>query len=101
MKQASRRMPSSNVLSKIITPSAIRKKIMPAKFSAKQSSKDGHAVVHETSAGGVVFHRTTRDIQFAVILDSYNHWAFPKGRVEGSEYLEEAAARETMEELGL
>ncbi|MFC1788206.1 NUDIX domain-containing protein [Patescibacteria group bacterium] len=35
------------------------------------------------------------------MLDSYKKWTFPKGRVEAGEYLEEGAARETMEELGL
>ncbi len=33
--------------------------------------------------------------------DSYKKWTFPKGRVEKGELIEEAAARETLEELGL
>ncbi len=33
--------------------------------------------------------------------DSYEKWTFPKGRVEKGESIEEAAARETLEELGL
>ncbi len=33
--------------------------------------------------------------------DSYKKWTFPKGRVERGELIEEAAARETLEELGL
>jgi ADP-ribose pyrophosphatase YjhB (NUDIX family) len=33
--------------------------------------------------------------------DSYDKWTFPKGRVEKGEVLEEAAARETLEEIGL
>jgi len=33
--------------------------------------------------------------------DSYDKWTFPKGRVEKGEAIEEAAARETLEEIGL
>lgn len=35
------------------------------------------------------------------MLDSYDKWTFPKGRVEAGEAVAEAAARETLEELGL
>lgn len=55
----------------------------------------------EISAGGLVFRRTPKGVQFALMLDSYGKWAFPKGHVEGGESREEAAARETLEELGL
>lgn len=55
----------------------------------------------EISAGGLVFRRTSRGLEFAVMLDSYDKWTFPKGRVEAGEAIEEAAARETLEELGL
>lgn len=53
------------------------------------------------SAGGIVFRRDGRRFQFAIMKDSYDKWTFPKGRVENHEDLEEAAARETLEELGL
>ncbi len=57
--------------------------------------------IQEISAGGIVFKRTPRGVFFATMLDSYGKWAFPKGHVEEGEALEETAARETLEELGL
>lgn len=55
----------------------------------------------ELSAGGVVFRRSKDGIQIAFLKDSYDKWTFPKGRVEKGEAVEEAAARETLEEIGL
>ncbi|MFH1089233.1 MAG: NUDIX domain-containing protein [Candidatus Uhrbacteria bacterium] len=56
---------------------------------------------HEVSAGGLVFKRTSKGVFFAMMKDSYDKWTFPKGHVEKNETVEEAAARETIEELGL
>jgi ADP-ribose pyrophosphatase YjhB (NUDIX family) len=56
---------------------------------------------HEVSAGGLVFKRAGHELFFAMIKDSYGHWTFPKGHVENGEAVEVAAARETLEELGL
>lgn len=61
----------------------------------------GERVERELSAGGVVFRRSQRGLEFAMIKDSYGKWTFPKGHVEAKEDIEEAAARETLEELGL
>lgn len=58
-------------------------------------------MIKEVSAGGIVFKRTPRSIKFALMKDSYDKWTFPKGRVESGESLEAAAARETLEEMGL
>lgn len=71
--------------------------------SAPSSSrkKKREPVEREISAGGVVFKRTARSIRFAIMKDSFGKWAFPKGHVEEGESIEEAAARETIEELGL
>lgn len=58
-------------------------------------------VQREISAGGIVFRKSGKNISFALMKDSYGKWTFPKGHVEAAEDLEEAAARETLEELGL
>jgi len=55
----------------------------------------------EFSAGGIIFKNTTEGRQFALILDSYNKWTFPKGQIEKGEKPERAASREVGEELGL
>lgn len=55
----------------------------------------------EFSAGTVVYKKLGSDFQFVLILDSYSEWTFPKGHIEKGEKPEEAAARETEEEIGL
>lgn len=56
----------------------------------------------ERSAGGVVFRRSeTGGIDVLVIKDSYDSWAFPKGRIEKGETPVQAARRETLEETNL
>jgi len=57
--------------------------------------------VAEVSAGGIVVKKGPQGFVFALMKDSYDKWSFPKGRVEKGEELADAAARETMEELGL
>ena len=82
-----------------------RKKPQPKagqpKAEATRQKKTRERVQREVSAGGVVFKRTPRSIKFAIMKDSFDKWTFPKGHVEKGETIEEAAARETIEELGL
>lgn len=55
----------------------------------------------EFSAGGIIFKTSGKDYLFALILDSYDQWTFPKGHIEKGEKPEIAAAREVAEEMGL
>ncbi len=55
----------------------------------------------ELSAGGIVFRRKGNRVWIALMQDPYGKWTFPKGHVEEGEAIEAAAARETLEELGL
>ena len=55
----------------------------------------------EYSAGGVVFRRTAHGLDIAFVLDSTKKWSFPKGHIRRGEKIEEAAVRESEEELGL
>ncbi len=68
---------------------------------SESSPEKREPVEQEVSAGGVVFKRTGQKIWIAMMKDPYGKWTFPKGHVEKGEALEEAAARETLEELGL
>lgn len=71
------------------------------KPSSKTHAKKRERVQQEISAGGIVFRASGSSVAFAVMKDSYGKWTFPKGHVETGEDKEEAAARETLEELGL
>lgn len=61
----------------------------------------GEKVLVEIAAGGVVFKRTPQGIRLAMLLDPYRKWTFAKGHVEKGETMEQAAIRETQEEMGL
>lgn len=55
----------------------------------------------EFSAGGIIYRKYGKQYQFALILDSYDKWTFPKGHIEKGEKPEAAALREAGEEVGI
>lgn len=56
----------------------------------------------EFSAGGIVFRKLPKNrFEFALIMDGYGQWTFPKGKIEKGEKPERAALREIAEELGI
>jgi 8-oxo-dGTP pyrophosphatase MutT (NUDIX family) len=60
-------------------------------------------VVHETTAGGVIFRRDpeTKKIEILLIQDAKDRWTIPKGHVEVNEEPKQTAEREIREETGL
>lgn len=57
--------------------------------------------IKEISAGGLVYRVKDTTPYFALILDAYDKWTFPKGHVDSTEELEKAAKREVSEEIGI
>jgi 8-oxo-dGTP pyrophosphatase MutT (NUDIX family) len=56
----------------------------------------------EVSSGGVIYRKSNQAIEVALARARQGPvWCLPKGRVEPSETLEEAAVREVREETGL
>jgi len=55
----------------------------------------------EISAGGIVYKRTRKGIKMSLMLDPFGKWTFAKGHVEPGETIEQAALRETAEEMSL
>ena len=59
-------------------------------------------VVHETTAGGVIFRRSSDGkLEILLIQDAKNRWTIPKGHVEPNEEPKQTAEREIREETGL
>ena len=60
-------------------------------------------VVHETTAGGVIFRRDkeTKKLEILLIQDAKDRWTIPKGHVEPNEEPKQTAEREIREETGL
>lgn len=60
-------------------------------------------VVHETTAGGVIFRRNAKkgNLEILLIQDAKSRWTIPKGHVEPNEEPKQTAEREIREETGL
>lgn len=78
------------------TPNFKRRSISSRKTN---DGKERHRT--EVSAGGLVFKRAKDGIHFAMVVDSYGKWAFPKGHVRHGERYKDTAIREIREEMGL
>lgn len=55
----------------------------------------------EISAGGVVYKRTRKGLRMSLMLDPFGKWTFAKGHLEPGETIEQAAVRETTEEMAI
>lgn len=59
-------------------------------------------MIHEHSAGSVIYHLEEQEPKFLIVESVLHHtWGFPKGHLEPGETEEDAAKREVAEEVGL
>jgi len=64
-------------------------------------SEENKGIPEEFLGGGAVYRIKDGKHQIALVLDIFDHWTFPKGKIERGEKLEEATLREIREETGL
>lgn len=76
------------------------KKRAPSQRPKKKSARPPKVQV-EISAGGIVYKRVKGQLKIALMLDPFGKWTFAKGHVEPGETIEQAAVRETSEEMML
>lgn len=76
-------------------------KDMPEDKKNVASKKQEEKEYDQTSSGGLIFRKEGNDYKFVLILDAYDKWTFPKGKISEEESAEEAAVRELQEETGL
>ncbi len=69
--------------------------------AARGRRKGPPRVQVEISAGGIVYKRTRKGLKMSLMLDPFGKWTFAKGHVEPGETIEQAALRETAEEMAL
>ncbi len=73
----------------------------PRQQKPKPRDQKPPKVLVDQTAGGIVYKSTRKGLRIAFMLDAYRRWTFAKGHVEPGETLEQAAVRETIEEMGL
>ena len=56
---------------------------------------------HLESAGIIVYHKNTNDINYLLLQYIHGHWDFVKGKLESGENRHDAAVRELQEETGI
>ncbi len=78
------------------TPNSTRRSV-----SSRRNEGERERHKNEVSAGGLVYRRTKEGLQFAMVIDSYGKWAFPKGHVRPGERYRQTAIREIREEMAL
>ena len=78
------------------TPNSKRQSV-----SSRRNEGEQERHKNEVSAGGLVYRKTKSGLEFAMVIDSYGKWAFPKGHVRPGERYRQTAIREIKEEMGL
>lgn len=81
-------------------PPAQHQRRQPRNGQRKAGGKPPRVQV-EISAGGIVYKRTRKGLKMSLMLDPFAKWTFAKGHVEPGETIEQAALRETAEEMSL
>lgn len=66
-----------------------------------ENVKQTEEVVHEVSAGVIIYRKTREGIRFLLVYQRGRYWNFPKGKLNLGEKSLDAAFREVNEEVGL
>ncbi len=67
----------------------------------KVLAQDLESLPVEMKAGGIVYRKEGKKLEFAMVHDVFGYWTLSKGSPEGDEDAMQAAEREVKEELGI